>query len=286
MLRLAAAAALAAFAASTSAAEDWRTPDPENLLVIETRYGRTVVELAPDFAPKHVERMRALVRAKFYDGQSFYRVIDGFVAQGGIGEGDDKKLEAWPPLAREFERPVGDLPFRPTGSPDLFAPQTGWTHGFPAGRDPQAGLTWLAHCPGAFAFARDDEPDTAATEFYIVIGQSPRRLDRIMAVAGRVLTGLDKIQKLNRGDPEIESGVIQDESQRDAIISMRIAADLPPEQRPHLEVMDVHGEAFATRLEERRVPASPFFFKKPPPILEVCNVAVPVREVGEMTVRP
>src|SRR4051812_43172983 len=68
-------------------ADAWRNVDSNNLVLIETRYGRVAVELAPEFAPRHAERMRALIRAHFYDGMSFYRVIDGFVAQGGIGEG-------------------------------------------------------------------------------------------------------------------------------------------------------------------------------------------------------
>jgi len=67
--------------------QDWRDVDPSNLVLIDTRYGEVTVELAPIFAPKHVERVRALIRAHFYDGMSFYRVVDGFVAQGGIGEG-------------------------------------------------------------------------------------------------------------------------------------------------------------------------------------------------------
>ena len=75
---------------SASAADlpsDWRDVDPENLVLIDTKYGQVAVELAPEFAPNHAARVRALIRAHFYDGLSFYRVIDGFVAQGGIGEG-------------------------------------------------------------------------------------------------------------------------------------------------------------------------------------------------------
>src|ERR1700761_2216096 len=95
-----AAMLFAGFAAQAAPddAKDWRPVDPNNLVLIGTKYGTVAVELSPAFAPKHVERMRALIRAHFYDGTNFYRVIDGFVAQGGIGEGDDKKSKAWPPL--------------------------------------------------------------------------------------------------------------------------------------------------------------------------------------------
>ena len=77
---------------------------------------------------------------------------------------------------------------------------------------------WLIHCPGTFAFARDNDADTATTEFYIVIGEAPRRLDRNLTAFGRVLDGMQYLQKLERGDPDVESGVIADVSKRDAIV--------------------------------------------------------------------
>ena len=122
---LLASVARAANVAATSP-QDWRDVDPNNLVLIDTRYGEVAVELAPQFAPRHVERMRALIRARFYDGLSFYRVIDGFVAQGGIGEGtaatkdhpkEASALTQWPPLKAEFERPIGsDVTFTPLGN--------------------------------------------------------------------------------------------------------------------------------------------------------------------------
>lgn len=257
------------------AEEEWRPVDPENLALMDTAYGRIAMELSPRFAPAHVARFKALARAHFYDGQSFYRVIDGFVAQGGIGEGDDKKLSAWPPLKAEMETPRDAIPFFSLKSPDLFAPDTGFSDGFAAARDDAS--AWLVHCYGALAFARDDAPDTAASEFYIVIGHAPRRLDRIMSSIGRVIDGMDVVQKFRRGDPEVESGVIQDPSKRDLILSAVVAADLPEVVRPRYEVMRTDTEAFAKHIEERRVPEHPFFFRKPPPVLDVCNVTVPVR---------
>ncbi|NWH09184.1 MAG: peptidylprolyl isomerase [Alphaproteobacteria bacterium] len=256
---------------------EWRRVAPENLVLIEVQYGTIALELAPQFAPAHAARFRALIREGFYDGLSFYRVIDGFVAQGGIGEGDDKKLQAWPALKAEMERPSAGLSFTLVQSADLFAGETGFIDGFPAARDALDGTSWLVHCPGLLAMARDDAPDTGATEFYIVIGQAPRRLDRIMSSFGRVIDGLEHVQKLNRGDPEVDSGVIAEEAARDKIIRMRIAADMPEAERPPYEVMRTDTEAFEKRLDERRYPASPFFFRKPPPILDVCTVSVPVR---------
>ena len=268
---------------------DWRDVDPNNLALIDTHYGEVAVELAPQFAPKHVERMRALIRAHFYDGLSFYRVIDGFVAQGGIGEGtastkDHPKeaaaLKRWPPLKAEFERPLApDMRFTPLGNADLFAPEVGHVDGFPAGRDAKAGRLWMIHCPGTFAFARDNSANTATTEFYIVIGEAPRRLDRNLTAFGRVIDGLQYVQKLQRGDQNIDNGVIGDSRKRDPIIRVRLAADLPKEQRPHFQVMRTDSAAFVKEKAKRKNPAPEFYVRTPPPVLDVCGVPVPVRRV-------
>ncbi|HEY5336724.1 MAG TPA: peptidylprolyl isomerase, partial [Rhizomicrobium sp.] len=164
----------------------WRDVSPENLVLIDTRYGQVAVELSPEFAPLHTERVRKLVRAHFYDGQTFYRVIDGFVAQGGVGEQtsatkdapvDPKIAKDWPKLKAEFDRPIGtDTTFTPLGNMDAYAPEVGHVNGFPVGRDMANKREWILHCPGTFAFARDNADNTATTEFYIVIGEAPRRL--------------------------------------------------------------------------------------------------------------
>ena len=270
------------------AREDWRAVDPNNVVLIDTKYGQVVVELAPEFAPKHAERLRALIRAHFYDGLSFYRVIDGFVAQGGIGEGTAstkdhpdaaKDLEKkWPPLKAEFDRASTPSPvFLSLGNPDLQAPEVGFEDGFPVARDPKDGREWLIHCPGTFAFARDNDPDTASTEFYIVIGQSPRRLDRDLTAFGRVLRGMDVLQKLQRGDPDVESGVIQDVSKRDAIIKMSLASERPVTERLEFQVLRTESKFFADSVNARRHPTSPFYFRQPSPNLDICGVPVKVR---------
>lgn len=265
----------------TARAEEWREVDPENLVVMDVEHGRVLIELAPDLAPKHAERFRALVRAKFYDDKSFYRVIDGFVAQGGIGEGDDKKTPEWPPLTAEFDQKItGKTPFVPLGSPDLFAKEVGHVDGFPVGRDWDDARMWILHCPGTVAMARDTEPNTGGTEFYIPIGQAPRRLDRNLTAFGRVLEGMQYVQKLNRGDPKVDSGVIKDESKRDSIERVRMAADMPASDRPRIEVMDTTSKEFADFKAQRRNPA-PDFYKRVAKHLDICAFNAPVKHVGE-----
>ena len=267
---------------------DWRDVDPNNLVLIDTRYGETAVELAPDFAPNHVARMRALIRAHFYDGKSFYRVIDGFVAQGGIGEGTAStasygkaQLKLWPALKAEFDaRITKDTVFTPLGSPDLFAPEVGHVGGFPVSREIKAGRMWIAHCPGTFAFARDNSDDSATTEFYIVIGEAQRRLDRNLTAFGRVIDGMQYVQKLNRGNPDVAQGVIPDRKDQDTILRVRLAADLPPAERPHFQVMKTESPSFAAKKAQKLNPAPDFYHRRPPQILDLCNTPAPVRRIA------
>jgi len=270
--------------------QDWREVQPDNLVLIDTRYGEVAVELAPTFAPKHVERVRALIRAHFYDGLSFYRVIDGFVAQGGIGEGtastkdhpkEATSLSQWPALKAEFEHPVGsEIKFTPLGNDDLFASEVGHVNGFPVGRDAKAGREWMIHCPGTFAFARDNGADTATTEFYIVIGEAPRRLDRNLTAFGRVIDGMQYLQKLARGDQKVENGVIQDATKRDPIVRMRLASDIPQKDRPRFQVMRTESPSFENEKALRKNPAPDFYIHTPPPVLDICGLSVPVRPVN------
>jgi len=139
---------------------------------------------------------------------------------------------------------------------------------------------WIVHCPGTLAFARDDKPDTASTEFYIVIGEAPRRLDRNLSAFGRVIAGLQYIQKLERGDPDVDAGVIQDPKAQDPILRVRMAADLPIAEQPHFQVMRTESAAFAAKKEEKRNITSSFFFRKPPAILDVCLMPVAVKRPG------
>ncbi len=89
---------------ATMAQETWRPVSPKNLLLINTIHGQTVIELNPEFAPAHVAQIRSLVTDGTYDGQRFYRVIDGFVAQGGLQ--DEAVITAYATLANENDRAI------------------------------------------------------------------------------------------------------------------------------------------------------------------------------------
>ena len=249
----------------------WREVDPENLVFMDLREGRVAIELNPRFAPHTVRQFRKLVRERFYDGLPFYRVIDGFVAQGGDGS-DLGEYSDVPLIDAEFEIPFDpEQPFTPVQAPDLFADATGFIDGFAAARDRDAGSVWLTHCPGVVAMARNEGPDTSRTDFYIVIGQAPRYLDRNMNVFGRVIDGMDVVQRIRRG-PAGDNGIIRDDAASSRIVRMSVAADVPEDERPKGLVIDTAHRSFRDLLEQRRDRRAPFFHRKPPAVLDVCQV--------------
>lgn len=255
------------------AAEDptWRPVDPENLVLMELQEGQVLIELNPSFAPQTVRQFRRLVRARFYDGLGFYRVIDGFVAQGGDGS-DLGELSDVPLIGAEFEREwPAEAPFILAQRPDLFAPETGFIDGFAAGRDPRRERAWLLHCPGVVAMARNEDPDSSRTDFYIVIGQAPRYLDRNMNVFGRVIHGMEAVQRIRRG-PANDNGIIRDDAEASRIRRLQLAADLPEDGRPTAYVMDSASPGFSDLLTERRERQQRFFHHRPPEVLDACQV--------------
>lgn len=263
---------------ASALAPDWRDVAAENLILIETGHGDIVIELNPDFAPNHANQFRQLVRDDVYNGIRFYRVIDAFVAQGGLQE--DELITPFPVLLNENDRPISDAKFVPLGNADLFAPIVGHIDGFAVGRSESLGKEWLLHCPGALAMARDTDPDSGSTEFYIVL-DAQRYLDRNLTVFGRVIYGMQYVQKLKRGVRAIESGVIQAPEVGDEILSMTVAADMADAIRPKYQVQAVPSQAFEDAKTEKRVREEDFFYRKPPEILDICGFEVPVQKTPE-----
>lgn len=274
VLAVALAAVLALAAAGDAIGSDqptWREVEADNLVFLDLTEGQIIIELNPVFAPRTVEQFRRLAQDGFYDGLAFYRVIDGFVAQGGDGS-DLGALSSVPLIAAEFEREwTDDLPFTSVQKPDLFAPEAGFVDGFAAGRDPAAGKAWLLHCPGAVAMARNDDKDSSRTDFYIVTGQAPRYLDRNMNVFGRVIHGMEVVQRIRRG-PASDDGIIRDDTAASRIREITLAADLPKKNRLTAYVMDTGSKGFQRLLEDRRDRKQRFFHNRPPKVLDVCQV--------------
>jgi len=153
-----------------------KAADLENTLYLDLKDGRVVIELLPDLAPNHVRRIKELARKGFYDGIVFHRVIDGFMAQ------------------------TGD----PTGT------GTGGS-----GQKLKAEFSKEPHKRGALSMARAASPDSADSQFFIVFKDS-NFLDGQYTVWGRVVSGMEFVDKIKRGEPP---------SNPDKIIKMQVAAD-------------------------------------------------------------
>ena len=251
---------------------EWRVLEPENSLYIELATGTVVVELFAEIAPRHTANFKALVREGYYDGLTIYRVVDGFVAQGGGAHANREPVVGKRQLPGEFEF-RGKLPYRFTrvDSDDGFAAESGFMHGFPLGR---AGSTqWMLHCPGVFALARGDDPASGGTEFYTVLGHAPRYLDRNVTVFGMVRYGMQHYQALNRGRDA--SGQLEP-ARRNPISRLRVGADMPKDERLTLQVMRTDSVSFNELIRSRARRPEPWFVFKPG-YVDVCGVPVPVR---------
>jgi peptidylprolyl isomerase len=253
---------------------DWRAIDPANTLVMELPRGRVIIALAPAFAPDTIANIRKLVRARYFDGSFIVRAQDNYVVQWA--RTDKRPLGvAKITIPAEFDRASAGVPFNALPDSDTYAPQTGFSSGFPSARDPSRGRIWLAHCYGMVGVGRDVAADSGnGSELYAVIGQSPRHLDRNVTLVGRVVEGIELLSVLPRGSGAL--GFYEKPAQDIPIKSIRIAADLPAGQREHLETLRTDSATFAKLIEERRTRPDPWF-KNSPGHVGVCNMPLPVR---------
>ena len=261
---------------AASTPSDWRPLDPEYTLYLTLDTGRVVIELARDFAPEHAANIRTLVRSGYFDGLAVVRSQDNFVVQWGDPDGKRPLGAARATLPPEFTVPVTPaLPFTVLPDVDGYAPEVGFSNGFPAARDPKTGQAWLAHCYAMMGVGRGNELDSGnGAELYVVIGHAPRQLDRNIALAGRVVQGMELLSVLPRGTGPL--GFYEQPSQYVPIRSLRLAADLAPAERARLEVMRTDTATFAALVESRRN-RSDDWYKVSAGHIDLCNVPIPVR---------
>jgi peptidylprolyl isomerase len=266
---------------AASRPSDWRALEPENTLYVELTTGRVVIELAPSFAPAHVANVKALAREKYYDGLAVVRVQDNYVVQWADPDAEKPELarkvqHAKRSLAAEFDRKLDpSLPFTRLPDGDIYAPEVGFSSGFPVARDPKTGKMWLVHCYGMVGSGRDTAVDSGGgTELYVVIGQAPRHLDRNVTLLGRVVSGMELLSSLPRGTGQL--GFYTKPEQRLAIKTVRVAADLAPDERTALEVLRTEIPLFQDLIESRRNRREEWFHL-PAGHIELCAVPIPVR---------
>jgi peptidylprolyl isomerase len=266
---------------AASSPSDWRALDPENTLYLELASGRVVIELAPEFAPNHVANVKALVREHYFDGLAIIRVQDNYVVQWADPNAEKPELarkiqHAHKTLPAEFDRALDPkLPFTPLPDADVYAPEVGFSGGFPVARDPATGKMWLVHTYGMVGAGRDNAPDSGGgTELYAVIGHAPRQLDRNVTLFGRVVQGMELLSSLPRGTGAM--GFYEKPEQLIPIKSIRVAADVPEAERSDLEVLRTDTATFRELIESRRNRREPWF-ALPAGRIEIGNVPLPVR---------
>lgn len=242
-------------ALAQTAAPEWRTVAPENLLVIDTAKGRILVELEPRMAPRSVERVRTLADQGFYDGLKFHRVIEGFMAQTGDPEGTGAGGSSLPDIEGEFQFRRGrDLGFvnLVTGATG----QLGLAGSMPVFTQPDAQMMVTADfktagqaifCPGVAGMARSQDPNSANSQFFLMTGINDS-LNGQYTPFGRVLAGLDVVRALKPGSATA-NGRVEDP---DLMTRARTAAALPERQRPAVRVRTPASPAFAAMVEQVR----------------------------------
>lgn len=253
--------------AAVGQASDWRAPDPENVLVIDTNKGRIIAELSPQAAPKHVERIKVLTRRGFYDGLTFFRVINGFMAQTGdhlnTGEGDSDLPNL--PIELEFRRSPAD----PFGAAPVRSGHAGFAGVLPVLTQPDAQAMLNADgkvsarplfCAGVLGMARAREMDSGNSQFFLMRNTYPQ-LNHQYTAFGRVLVGLDVVRALKTGEPV--------RAPQDRMEKVRILADIPAAERPKVEVMDTRGPAFAELVAQAQRRSGANF--------DICALDIPAR---------
>ena len=266
-------AAVPALAQRAPDPTNWRQLDPANTIYIDTSHGRIVVEMYPEIAPAHVDRVRTLTRAGFYDGLMFHRVVDNFMAQTGDPLGTGEGASSLPDLRQEFMFRRGpDMPFV-QGAVQGGA-RLGFYKALPIETQPDAqmqvtqdGRVWAnaLHCPGIASMARSgevrgvDQVDSANSQFFLMRAPNTA-LDKRYTIWGRVVWGQDAVMALAVGNPPPTP---------DRMLRVRVASDLPEDERAPLYVLRTDGPQFRELVDDTREERGADF--------SVCDVQIPAR---------
>lgn len=245
---------------------DWRTPDPQNVLVIDTNKGRIFIELAPVAAPKSVAQVRDLARSGFYDGRAFFRVIDGFMDQTGDPQDNGQGGSTRPNLPAEFI-------FKRDGATPMTVinaeggRESGFIGSLPVMSQPFAlAAMTVDHtvtaaptfCAGVVGMARAQDPDSGNSQFFLM-RDTQHNLDGQYTAIGRVIAGQDVVRSIKTGEPVAPP--------QDTMQKVRVLADIPAAERPSVRVIDTAGPWFAGEIPrvkaEKLVGLSPCDFTLP-----------------------
>lgn len=262
-----AAAPVAPATLGTPGPGDWRTPNPDDTLVIDTNRGRIIVEMVPEAAPLFTQRVRELAQAHFYDGQTFFRVIEGFMDQTGDPQNRGTGGSDKPDLKAEFTFRRGpQAPF--VLAADQSVAEVGFIKSLPVMSQSMmlAPLTkdgkvsaWALYCPGVAGAARGELEDSANSQFFLMRDGYPS-LEKRYTAWGRVIAGQDVVKAIKVGEPVADP---QDRMER-----LRLLSDIPEKERPKVRVIDPAGPWFKAEIARARAAKGADF--------SACDVNLPV----------
>ena len=280
---------------------EWVAIAAEDLLVMtlapdaERNPREVVIQLMPaPFSQGWISNIRTLARAKWYDGISVNRVQDNYVVQWGDANydnpeagGDAKPLPEGLKVVGEDEYVVRhDGLLAKKAYADSYSAWNTIKGGWPIGAQMLSAHhllfdTWPVHCYGMVGVGRNYSPDTGSgAELYTVIGHAPRHLDRNIALVGRIISGMEHLSSLPRGSGALGFYTEEEADKRTPIFSVRVASDLPESEQPQYEYLSTKGETFARYAEARANRRDPFFIH-PAGGADICNIPVPIRQVGK-----
>jgi peptidylprolyl isomerase len=273
-LRLTVLAAAAAFAgaaqaqtppaAPAQATADWRTMDPQNVLVVDTTKGRLIVELRPDIAPLAVARIKTLARRGYYNGSLFYRVLKDFVAQTG-DKGERQFTSDLPNLKAEFTFSAKPADYAFVGS--FPGGEVGFVGTMPVQIEklPNGQVTkgWPLFCQGVAAMPHTNADINSANSQLYYMRQPAPSLEQKYTAFGRLLEGLEAVRAMKDGEPPADP---------DKMTRVRVLADIPAAQRPVVQALDAHSPSF-TGIVQQTARAKGAAFS-------LCDVQIPVHITG------
>jgi len=255
--------------------EAWRELDAENTLYIDLEYGRVILELYPEIAPIHVERIKTLTRQGFYDFITFHRVIEGFMNQTGDPKGDGTGDSDLPDITAEFtfrrnsDMPVTLVGARPSGQGDIGV---GFYKALPVATQPtsQAILTkdgkvaaFGLHCKGVTSMARTSAPNSANSQFFLMRDTSPH-LDSQYSIWGNTVLGHEHLTKIKVGAKGETPNFVPDVMKK-----VQMAADVPEGERVNVQVLKTDSTAFKNYLKTQK--------KTDGSYPDICDIRVPSR---------
>ncbi|MEL0648388.1 peptidylprolyl isomerase [Pseudoalteromonas agarivorans] len=250
-------------------ADEWQTVSTQNILKITLPTGSAYIELNPLLAPKHTAHIKQLAREGFYKNTSVYRFVEGFVAQGGDSSGNKKIQTANKTVPAEFYLETIQ-PLKITAlKGDGYAPVTGFLNGFAVAQNQTHTQTWQVHCNGVFAMARGNDTDSASTEFFVTIGQSPRYLDKNITVFGRVLEGMEHFNRLQR--------IPTDGIAFNPITNVQVLADVKNDKSA-FKVMKTDSVSFTQLINARKNRTEPWFVQSYN-YVDVCAMPIPTKRI-------